>query len=129
MTTTDETERASHLPFLRPVTKPEFDVAPRIIHLQVTFGEVEAAAAALNDAIRQALRFQKPAIARVHVADSEVHRILRLACSNNGCAAFEEDRKRKSLLFALCHFGRLRMRRPTASSEEEEHELVYDVVG
>jgi len=130
MMTAHETEIASHLPFLRPVTKPEFDVAPRIIHLQVTFDEVEAAAAALNDAIRQALRFQKPAIARVHVADSEVHRILRLACtSNHGCAAFEEDRKRKSLLFALCHFGRLRMRRPTASSEEEERELVYDVVG
>lgn len=138
------TVASSVLPFLRSITKAEYDAAPRLIHLQVSLDELRMAVAALNDAIGQAAvdavhNIQSPhshhfggtggagadcvvASRDVHVASTEAHRIL----SDYSCC-FEQERKRKSLLFALCYCKRLRMRLPTSASSGEE--IVYDVVG
>ena len=108
-------------PFVRSVSKDEYDAAARIIHLQVSLEEIVSAVDALNDAIRQAVGSMQ--IAHVHVAESEAHLIFQ-------SFGFDDDRKRKSLLFALCNFHCLLTRQPDNSSNNcVKDDTIFDVVG
>lgn len=114
-----ETAVSSSLPFLRSISQSEYHAAPRLIHLQVSLDEVQMAVTALNDAIGQAVQNNRPgAVARVHVASGEIHRILE-------SRGLEQERKRKNLIYALTFFQRLVMKIPTGA----DLGIVFAVVG
>lgn len=97
---------------LRYIPRAEYDEAPRLVHLQTTFDELQSAVTLLN----AHMQFTSWGDDRRFIQNSEAHRIL--------AESFPLERKRNSVLFALSFCQRVRMRLPT----RREDEIVYDVV-
>lgn len=115
-------------PYMKPISKMEYDNAPRIVHLQVEYEELITAVDALNDAIHCAVTdggHSNTIISHVHVSEAEAHLILTQS------ARFVDVRKRKNILFALCSLRRLIMRNPNKITSGPEHEIefIFDIVG
>lgn len=91
---------------MAPVSWEEYEDAPRVIRMQVSYEELRLAIAAWN---------HRPVMSR-SVSDEVASKMLGL-----------DDAKSRKVMMALCHFRRLVMRRHSLSGESSPSYLVFEL--
>jgi hypothetical protein len=103
-------------PRLQHITEPEYSAAPRLIQLQTTYEELQMAVSVLNDFLFRLTRTNASPSLTFNLTDgglltnSAVHQVLG--------DTFPVERKRKSIIYALCHCQKMRMVLPRSANEE-----------
>jgi len=93
---------------LTNISADEYDAAPRLVKMQVTFIEV-------NDAI-DCLKTHFSITVLSTLEPCEQGYVLSEQAANNTLSSLFDEYKRRSILMSLCHFRKLIMRLPTSSS-------------
>jgi hypothetical protein len=117
----DLRHRLQEWPRLRYITEPEYSAAPRLIKLQTTYEELRTAVSVLNDFLFRSSRTNASPSLTSNLTDSllttsAVHLVLG--------DTFPAERKRKSIIYALCHCQKMQMILPRSANEEVTYRVV-----
>lgn len=105
------------IPRIIPISREEYDLAPRLVHLQVAHDHLAKLIDMMNHKIESSVADRQDTITRIHLTEKD----LLMMCHD----LFEDDeRLYKNMISALCHFQRLCKR----SSKTESGVAVFDII-